>query len=72
MTRNEIHNELSLLGVSSEVHKLVDDLDLDFGVPRLSFKQMIKHRTDKLPYKKSFCHVYESNPYYKETIGRLF
>lgn len=30
MTRCEVHSELSLLGVSSEVHALVDDLVLDF------------------------------------------
>lgn len=31
MTNAEVHAELSLLGVSSEVHQLVDDLGLALG-----------------------------------------
>ena len=44
MTNKDIHSELSLLGVSSEVHAIVDDLDLDFGVPPQVFRLLRKRR----------------------------
>ena len=33
MKRSDVHDELTLLGVSSEVHALVDDLDLALREP---------------------------------------
>lgn len=44
MKRVDIHNELSNLGCSSEIHALVDDLDLDFGCPPLTFRLLKKSR----------------------------
>lgn len=47
MTNLEIHNELSAIGLSSEVHALVDDLDLDFAPAPLWFSQMLRKRRKK-------------------------
>lgn len=69
MRNFEVHQELSLLGVSPEVHALVDDLDLDFGVCPLYRRKLLDSR---LPYRKPICRVYV--PYYDlPTVqGRLF
>ena len=44
MTNKDIHDELAALGISKEIHSLVDDLDLDFGVPPLAFRLLHKRR----------------------------
>lgn len=44
MTLDEVHLELTQLGVSSEVHALVDDLELYPRVPPLAFDLFRKPR----------------------------
>lgn len=44
MTLDEVHLELTQLGVSSEVHALVDDLELFPRVPPLAFDLFRKPR----------------------------
>lgn len=68
MTRSEVHQELTLLGVSSEIHNLVDDLDLDLGRPNLAFRLLLKTR--HIP--ETFKNVY--TPHQRHTLvqGRLF
>lgn len=71
MKRSELHSELTLLGVNSvEVHRLVDDLDLDFGPVPLWFRFLLKPRKifNPLPPKN----VYTPHTVRKETCGRLF
>lgn len=72
MTLDEIHLELAALGVSSEVHALVDDLQLDFGKPYLAARKILRRNSPRLPYLKPRCHVYF--PYFDlQTVqGRLF
>ena len=72
MTLDEIHLELAVLGVSSEVHALVDDLQLDFGKPCLAACKILRRNSSRIPYLKPRCHVYV--PYFDiPTIqGRLF
>lgn len=43
MSLDEVHQELTLIGVSSEVHNLVDDLGLDFGVMPMAYRFLLKH-----------------------------
>lgn len=47
MTNLEVHNELSTIGASSELHSLVDDLDLDFAPAPLWFTQLLRKRQKK-------------------------
>lgn len=86
MTNSEIHAELSNLGCSSEVHALVDDLDLDFGCPPLTFRLLKKCRrfSPALPIrcnswnlsvelqKRNRNHVHFAYNDNKEKCGRLF
>lgn len=65
MTNKEIHDELTLLGVSSEVHALVDDLDLDFGRSRPAHKPY-------RPLTEFPKHVYKPKTAFVEVQGRLF
>lgn len=44
MSLDEVHEELTLLGVCSEVHQLVDDLDLRFGVLSQAECFLLKHK----------------------------
>lgn len=67
MTLDEVHEELTLLGVSSEVHNLVDDLELyprefPLGV-RLLFKE---HKPVDIPK-----NVYIPKIRLQETQGRF-
>lgn len=71
MRRIDVHNELSCLGVSSEVHALVDDLDLDIGRPCITLR-MIFHKALKEIYVKPRCRVYVSHYYNAPIQGRLF
>lgn len=69
----DLHNELTLLGVSSEVHALVDDLGLDIGYTPLWFRYVLKHVYQSyktpLPLKK---YVYQPRPAYNFVQGKLF
>lgn len=69
MKRSELHSELTLIGVNSiEVHRLVDDLDLDFGPVPLWFRLILKPRKIiKIPKR-----VYQPHTVRKEVSGRLF
>ena len=71
MSLDEVHQELTLLGVCSEVHLLVDDLELDFGVMPLALRFILKHE---------FCphsvnvekHVYQPHNCKTFVQGKLF
>lgn len=65
----EVHSELTLIGVNSpEVHRLVDDLQLDIGPVPLWFRLLLKSR--KLV--KIHKNVYSPHTVRKEVCGRLF
>lgn len=61
MTSSEIHAELSLLGVSKEVHALVDDLGLQPRKSVFSFPRSRSRDTDILAW--HFEHRFRSEPY---------
>lgn len=69
----DIHNELTLLGVSSEVHALVDDLGLDVGCVPLWFRYVLKHVNQSyrtpLPVRK---YVYVPHNRKEYVQGQLF
>lgn len=66
----DIHQELTLLGVSPEVHRLVDDLHLDFGCPPQWWIDQCKRGTFSiLKFEKN---VYEPRICHEEFQGRLF
>lgn len=71
MNRFDLHRELSLLGVSSEIHALVDDLDLDFGVPCFTMRKILR-RCGRELYIKPRCRVYVSHFPVQTIQGRLF
>lgn len=83
MTKAEVHQELSLFGLSSEVHALVDDLDLDLGHIPNWFRWLIRDKTPA-PFvsirecqerdflKDFFEHVHKSYRNTPELSGRLF
>lgn len=72
MRARDVHAELSLLGVSAEVHALVDDLALDFG--RHPDWYVIHCRvleSYKTPLPK-FKYVYKPKAAYHFVQGKLF
>lgn len=69
----DVHRELDLLGVSSEVHALVDDLGLDFGSTPFWFRCVLKHRLEL--YKTllpKFKYVYKPHRTHDYIQGKLF
>lgn len=71
MKRNELHSELTLLGVnSSEVHALVDDLGLDVGPVPFWFRLVLRPRKIFNPLPKKNVHIPKTIR--KEVCGRLF
>lgn len=83
MTKTEIHQELSLLGVSREVHLLVDDLGLDFGRMPNYLRWLLRDKTPA-PFvsvrkcqerdflKEFFEHVHKTYRNSPELSGRLY
>ena len=69
----DVHRELTLLGCSSEVHALVDDLELDFGSTPFWFRCVLSHfnQSYKTPLPK-FKYVYQPRPAYDYVQGKLF
>lgn len=69
----DIHRELTLLGVCSEVHALVDDLGLDFGYTPLWFRCVLRHvdQSYKTPLPK-FKYVYQPKNKVTYIQGKLF
>ena len=71
MTLDEVHQELTLLGVCSpEVHQLVDDLGLVFGVLPMAYRFLLKH--ENCPHLVNIeKHVYQ--PHNRKTFvqGKL-
>lgn len=72
-TNSEVHDELSVLGVSSEVHALVDDLDLVPLVVDERLKRFVINRAHTLTITQSLKqYVHKSDDYVQEVQGRLF
>lgn len=71
MNRMDLHRELMLLGVSPEIHALVDDLDLDCGVPCFTMLKILRRR-GRETYLKPCVHVYISHYPIQAIQGRLF
>lgn len=71
MTNKDVHDELTLLGVSSEVHALVDDLDLTLREPPLGERLLYPSRKVHKPLQFN-KHVYQPHTVVKEVQGRLF
>lgn len=69
MSREEVHAELNLLGVSDEVHALVDDLALDFG-PVPDWWRI--HLANKSHVYKPVAYVYKPRPAYNYVQGKFF
>lgn len=71
----DVHTELSLLGVSSEVHALVDDLGLDLGHVPFWFRQLLRHNDQSyltsLPH-FGFKYVYKPYTTHDYIQGKLF
>lgn len=75
MRNCDIHSELALLGVSAEVHALVDDLGLDLGHVPLWFRQILNHnyQSSKTPLPHfSFKYVYKPHTTHDYIQGKLF
>lgn len=73
ISSEEVHTELSLLGVSVEVHALVDDLDLkpcviDYFARRYVVNSACNRYSGSLISK----YVYQPKTIRKEVSGRLF
>lgn len=69
MKRSDVHSELTLIGVnSSEVHRLVDDLDLVFGPVPFWFRCLLKPRK-VIKFPKN---VYTPSTIKQEVCGWLF
>lgn len=71
MSLDEVHEELTLLGVCSEVHQLVDDLDLRFGDMPLAYRFFLKHEIN--PHSVN-VEKYVYQPHNRKTYvqGKLF
>ena len=74
LTPAEVHADLSLLGVSSEVHALVDDLELvpvvvDERMKRFAIARAFNRYSWEITLKD---YVHKSNDYVEEVQGRLF
>lgn len=61
MTSSDVHAELSLLGVSKEVHALVDDLGLQPRCPVFPFPRQVRKNTDLLAWHFEF--KFRKEPY---------
>lgn len=73
LTNSEVHDELSALGVSSEVHAFVDDLDLVPVVIDERLKRFVISRAHTMTISQSLKqYVSKSDDYVQETQGRLF
>lgn len=70
MTNKDVHDELAFLGVSSEVHALVDDLDLTLRVPPPGERFLYPSRNVCKPL-DSQKHVYQPKTVFEEVPGRL-
>lgn len=74
LTPAEVHDELSFLGVSSEVHALVDDLGLVPVVDDPGRTWRVKRKAwlktcSAITVKE---HVYQPHTIKEEKVGRLF
>lgn len=73
LTPAEVHEELSFLGVSPEVHALVDDLELVPVVVDERMKRFAINRVHTLTISQSLKqYVHKSDDYVQEVQGRLF
>lgn len=74
LTPEEVHADLSSLGVSAEVHALVDDLEL---VPEVVDERMKRFAIARAFNRYSWDitlmnYVHKSDDYVQEVQGRLF